>query len=284
MAKAGFGAAAEAVEEAQKQGPQEYEKLKVEKDTPAKRIRFVLHDGDNSVITFTEHWTEFNNGWKRNFACPNEEIGDDKCLICRSKRGTDYVDDQRKPAHMINVLDREDGKLKVWKFSPMVMARLLEHIKTNGTIGDRDYSVQFISNEDKNIKSKFVYIIEPVGEATELTTNDKTLVEGRYKLETLIPTYNEESISQVMAKKPGEGNNSNGKKAAPSNVAEDFMKALKGASSANPTTSPSVADLLNSVSTKTETVVTTAEATKTEEPAVTSEKTSDFWKMLEDIK
>lgn len=283
MAKAGFVAAAEAVEEAQKQGPQEYEKLKVEKDAPAKRIRFVLQDGDNSVITFTEHWTEFNNSWKRNFACPNEEIGDDKCLICRSKRGTDYVDDQRKPAHMINVLDREDGKLKVWKFSPMVMARLLEHIKANRTIGDRDYSVQFISNEDKNIKAKFVYIIEPVGEAAELTANDKKLIEGRYKLETLIPTYNEESISQVMAKKPGEGSNGTGKKATSSNVAEDFMKALKSASSANPTTSPSVADLLNSVSSKTETVATT-ETTKSEEPAATSEKTSDFWKMLEDIK
>jgi hypothetical protein len=236
MAQSGFGAAKAAVEEEQKRVQQsegvKFERFQVKAGEDAKRVRFVVQDEDDSVVTFTEHWTEFHNGWTRNFSCPNSQLGEDNCFVCRSAKST-YVKDQRKPAHMINLIDREDGKVKVWKFSPMAMAGLLEHLNSIGNVSDRDYTVQFIENDGVNknesIRSKFYYVIEPATDkAVKLTAADTEAIEGRYKLATLIPAYDEANLEKISKMTKEESQ----KKVAakPADVAANFLGALTGGS------------------------------------------------------
>lgn len=294
MAQSGFGAAQRAVEEAKKaaQGAVEFNRFTIKQDEDAKRVRFLIEDGEDSVLTFLEHWTEMNNGWKRNFACPNEEYGQDNCVVCRSKKGTDWVSDQRKNAHMIQLINRTTGQIEVWKFSPMAMSLLLEILNTNGSISDRDYTIQFLSNEagqvDPNIKTKFLYVIKPASEPAPLSAADQELVNGRYKLTDLIPKYDEDNLTRIMAMKPGEG----GKKEAtkPAVQAKDFLNALS-VGSANMAT-----DMFKNITSagqpeangETKAVVSpVAEKPGTQEPAATessSNSTDDFLKLLKDMK
>lgn len=297
MAKSGFGAAQAAVEQAQKsaQGAVEFNKFSVKQDEPAKRVRFLIEDGDDSVLTFLEHWTEMNNAWKRNFACPNEEFGQDNCVVCRGKKGSDFVSDQRKNAHMIQLINRETGQIEVWKFSPMAMSLLLEILNNNGNISDRDYTIQFLSNEDgkvdPSIKSKFLYVIKPVGEPTPLSAADQELIKGRYKLTNLIPKYDEDNLTRIMAMKPGEG----GKKDAtkPAVQAKDFLSALGGGSTNMATdlfkgiTSAGKAEATVAVTAEEKAVVSPVpvEAVTAETPATESSNASDdFLKLLNDMK
>ena len=233
--QSGFGAAKVAVEENQKAQAEniKFERLSIKQDEAPKTVRFLVLDGDDSVITFTEHWTEFHNGWKRNFVCPNDQLGQDNCLVCRGPKSI-YVTDQRKPAHMIQVIDREDGKVKVWKFSPMAMAGLLEHLNNLGNISDRDYTIQFVKNEDGNkndgIKTKFYYIIEPVSDKPQkATAADAQLAAGRYTLADLIPKYDEENLEKI-SKMTKEESQKGAAKPNPDDLAKDFLsKVGKGA-------------------------------------------------------
>lgn len=295
MAKSGFGAAQAAVEQAEKnaKGAVEYKKFTVEKDADPKRVRFLTIDGDDSVLTFTEHWTTMNNGWKRNFACPNEDLGDDKCVVCRGKKKVDYQDDQRKNRHLIQLIDRSTGELQVWPFSPMAMALLLEHLNTFGNISDRDYEIQFLDNEggkaDANIKAKFFYVIKPAGEVTPLSAADQELASKRYNLHDLVPKYDEENLERIMKMLPGEG----GKKdaAKPAAKAADFMAALGQAN----TGTNMATDLFKNITSagKAEATVPAEEKAVVSPvpvdetpaaPAAAPADTEDFMKLLNDMK
>jgi len=209
MAQKGLGAAKEAVVEAQKNNTQaiEYPKFTLKVEEGKKRVRFL---NPEDAITFIEHWTEYQNGWKRNYVCPNEGVlGRDECITCRGKKGVDYVTDQRKHAHMIQLINREAGRVEVWKFSPMAMAVILEQNDANGNISDRDFIVQFQENdpEKTGIKAKFIYTVEPATDKPEpLSKADKALT--TFDLETLVPKYDEENlvrISQMTAEQSKKG-------------------------------------------------------------------------------
>jgi hypothetical protein len=292
MAKSGFGAAQNAVEEAKKsfRDKVEYNKFQVKTGEDAKRVRFLILDGDDSVLTFREHWTEMKNTWKCNFACPNEELGDDNCIVCSGKKDVDFLSDQRKNAHILQLINRATSQVEVWKFSPMAMATLLENLKEHTNITDRDYSVQFVENDENvtGIKARYLYLINPIGEPAPMSQADNELASTRYDLKQIIPVYDEENIKRIMAMKP-----SDGKPTAKAAVkGSDFLNALGGTSTTNMAT-----DLFKNITSAAKSAVTTPVETSTTETqasadaviesapkADASSSTDDFMKLLNDLR
>jgi len=273
----GFGAAKAAVEEVQKSADVKYPRFALRipdgETSVKKQVRFL--DAEN-MLTIIEHWTEYKNTWKRNYVCPNEGvIGSDKCITCRGKKSTDYVDDQRKHAHLIELINRESGAVEPWKFSPMVMATLLQKNEELGNITDRDFFIEFRQNTDENIKAKFIYVItEVTEEPTPLTKADKELV--RYDLETLVPKYDEENLKRISEMLPGETGKKNGIKAATS--ASDFAsQALKGGVGASKSLLDDFASLTKPKA------APKATATAEAEPEASASDMDEFNKLMNDM-
>lgn len=275
MAKFGFQAAQEEASKQQKGNnkPEEYNKFTLTAENSPLTVRFVVEDGENSVLTFSEHWVTFQNGWTRNYLCINEEPGDEKCLICklaaedRASKGAklNFQKHQRSVKHMINLIDRTDEVLKAWKFSPLAMGPIMPHYTEFGTVGDRDYTLALTKNEDPAIKLKYVYTVEPAStKKVALSAADKKLIETRYNLETLMPKYDEEDILRLKDR-PADGSS------APT---VDKAEALLENMFANKKTT-SVDDLASKVAPSTSSV---AVAEEESEPA--GEDNEDFFSLL----
>ena len=209
--KTGFAAAEKLAEEVNAQKEQqkdkepryEYELFKTPKNAEPQRVRFIVADEDDSIVTVVEHWVLLNNGWNKNFLCPNEEPNDDKCIACRGKKGETFQTNQKSVKHIINLIDRSDNKIKVWKFSPMAFAALKEHYDENGNIFDRDYTIQFLETTDTALKSSFIFKVESVtDEPSPLTKAEKALIENRYDLTKCVTNYDEDHLKWAFALTP----------------------------------------------------------------------------------
>jgi len=233
--KTGFDTAEQiAKEEVEKQQQQaevyKFDRFSVPTEEGIARVRFIVEDGDDSLLTVMEHATTMNNTWFSGFECPNESPTDGKCVVCQGKAGTDFESDRRQVKHYINLIDRTDNdnhKVKVWSLSSIAMAPIMQYYREYGNVRDRDYTVQLVENKDKAIKGKFIYKIEPVtDEPSPLTKADKTLIENRFDLSKCVRQYDEKNLLRIMAYKPGE----DGKKTKSEISGKDFLDAIKGGS------------------------------------------------------
>jgi hypothetical protein len=211
MAKTGFDNITAEVESNQQQKTNvKYVYFKVT-DKP-KQLRFLTLDGENSVIFYHEHFTEFKNGWKRSTSCPDyNNTGDKKCLLCLSRKGKDedILKDNCGPKIAMQVIERGDegteDKLKVFKFSPFLWNKIVAFFKQYGDLGDRDYTLEMHKETDASNKSTVNYEMYPVSKrAIPLSDEDLALAEKRASLFDVEPRYDEDQIRKIMSRdKPG---------------------------------------------------------------------------------
>lgn len=203
MAKLGFNVASKAAEEAQKSTRQKFDYFKTTDE--AKQIRLITIDGEkNSILTYGEHYVVFKNGWSRSFSCPDfDGEGERKCLICSAKKGPghDILRDDYGTKFIMQLLDREDSKVKVHKFSSFLWTTYAAYFEEYGDLGDRDYTIALIREKDDKGKVKPRYEVMPVTKkAAKLTEEDLAILETRNQLTDIEPPYNEADILSIMQK------------------------------------------------------------------------------------
>lgn len=222
MGKFGFEVAIAKAEESNSSTTRpQFDYFKAE-GTP-KRIRFITVDGMNkSVLTYSEHYVKFNNGWSRSYSCPDAENdeGPSSCLLCKTKKGSEVEENNYSLKFIMQIVERDApvlnekriatgkiaDKVKVWKFSPFLMTSLKPFIQLYGDIGDRDYDIALIDNPDTTSKMKKIYVIEPVSrKAKELDTETEELIATKPALLTVEPAYDEVDINKMLAMKKQSG-------------------------------------------------------------------------------
>jgi hypothetical protein len=202
MGKFGFSVAEEKLEQTAKQNAK-YDWFKVT-DKP-QTIRFLTLDGNESILTYAEHYTVFKNTWTRSSSCPDyDQPGQTTCIICNSKKGPNsgIKKDQYGVKFLMQIIARDESgedKIKVFKFSPFLWTTLLAFYKEYSDLGDRDYEISMVKEIGEDNKEKTRYIVEPVSKrAVALTAADKALADTRAALTDIEPSYDALKIQEIM--------------------------------------------------------------------------------------
>lgn len=201
-------------------------------------IRFDTTNGEDSLVEFGQHYVKFNNGWTKTYSCPDYgKDGERTCVVCKSKKGVDVVDNNFTRNYGMRIIEREavvedkeldsegnlipvldkDGNpkthtedvVKYYKFSAFVMTNYITPIYTETEdVGDRDYEVY--SSKEKNDKGqeRTVYHFEPVStKARPLSKEDKVLLAEATPLENIEPPYDENHFNETKVKELRAGGN-----------------------------------------------------------------------------
>ena len=235
MGKTGFDFAFKKLNEKQANNTprQKYDYVTMPKDGSALRLRFLTLDGPDSCVAYQEHFLEFKNTWKRSVSCPDfENDGEKVCILCkaRSGPGTDLITNRSNLQFLMNVIERhpEGDTRKLFKVSAILMGALRGFAEDNGGLGDRDYMIALIDNDDPNVRGKKVYQVAPVSKKpVPLSEADTTLADTRYDLAEAEPKYDEQELLRLMAREAPNGSVTTSTKASAMNVAEAIAASVK---------------------------------------------------------
>lgn len=139
-------------------GSLEYIKMK---SGEAKVIRIVL--ADDEIPTVWEHTDKMGEQWKT-FSC----LGKSTCPLCKAGKKASFK-------AYIPVIDRGDGKVKIFKASMTVVKDLLGFVDEYGCLTKRDYKV---SRQGEKLDTKYQFFpkdekVEDFSEIEIPDINDK---------------------------------------------------------------------------------------------------------------
>jgi len=213
MPRLGLEAANEDDKHAKKNTNFDYLKL----DANPKTIRFITTGGiSKNIMTYDEHFVRFKNNWTRYYECPDDTADSSLCIICtKFKAGIngDVLEQSLGKKNVMQVIERDSvekktgitaDRVKVFKFPPMFHNILKPFINGANDVGDRDYNVSMVKNQEHG-KLNILYSLEPVtSKPTPLSDEDKALIVDLANVNDLYPPYNEKEITRLVAMTPGQ--------------------------------------------------------------------------------
>lgn len=143
-----------------------------------------------------EHWNVFET--KKKVICPGKEA----CPICAKLNvpelsEADLIKHTPKPSYYINIIDRKDGKIKIWSFGRGLKKDISEIAEGFGNPENYDLTIKRVGTTKTDTR----YSALPTKNASPLTEEEKAMVlTDAYNLEKIYAPMNPAEINELFEK------------------------------------------------------------------------------------
>ncbi len=169
--------------------------------TPSLKIK----DGETVQVRFISKRKEAKAHWdahpsKKRIICPKTDNPANPCLVCDLAAEDGNKDIKARWRCYIIVIDRADGKLKIWDFSletkQKIHAIISNRSDINSTNPLSNYEIR-ISRKGEGLDTEYSLVVAKT--ATELSEEDEELIKGAPDLDELYKTNKLEELEELFS-------------------------------------------------------------------------------------